>query len=276
MSSAPTAADRPLAAHPDRLFPAEASTRGVARRLHELVERLPILSVHGHVDVALLAEDRPFTDPATLLVSPDHYVTRLLHANGVPLDRLNAGPGTDAREVWRTFCQGWPAFAGTASGYWIAGELCHVLGLDEEPSAPRADAQFDAICATLATPMFRPRSLLERFGVEVLATTDDPLDDLAAHAALAVEPALRAGAAHLPAGPLPGRGVPGWAAAVERLVASRRDGLRRLSRRAAGPPRAFHRPRRGLGRPRGSRRRHASRWTAARPALFDRRRRGAP
>ena len=36
----------------------------------------------------VLADDVPFRDPASLLVTPDHYVTRLLHADGVPLDRL--------------------------------------------------------------------------------------------------------------------------------------------------------------------------------------------
>src|SRR4051794_39264027 len=109
------------AADPDRLFPADPSTRAVARQLFELVEHRPILSVHGHVDVNLLADDAPFGEPAGLLVSPDHYVTRLLHANGVPLELLLGTGDGEARAVWRRFCEGWPAFAGTASGYWIAG-----------------------------------------------------------------------------------------------------------------------------------------------------------
>jgi glucuronate isomerase len=231
-SSNPAAADSAMspAADPDRLFPAEAATRAVARLLFAEVERLPILSVHGHVDVSLLADDRPFPEPASLLVSPDHYVTRLLHANGVPLHQLTTvGTGNgEARAIWRRFCEGWPAFAGTASGYWIAGELCHVFGIDEEPSADRADALYDALCAALASPAYRPRQLFARFGVEVLATTDDPLEDLAAHAGLARLTA---------SGELTGRvlptfrpdrylaaGAPGWSAAVDRLIAESGDG----------------------------------------------------
>ncbi len=119
----------------------------------------------------LVAEDRPLGDPASLLVTPDHYVTRLLHANGVPLDRLfRARP----RDVWAEFCAGWPVFAGTATGYWLAAELHYVFGISDDPSPHH----FDQLTDLLGQPDFRPRALFERFGVQVLATTDDPLDPL--------------------------------------------------------------------------------------------------
>lgn len=179
------------AADPDRLLPADATTRQIARELFGLVEKLPIVSVHGHIDVGMLADDRPFTDAASLLVTPDHYVTRLLHANGVSMDRLRPGPAVTSRDIWRRFCEGWRAFAGTASGYWIGQELFHVLGVAAEPGPDTADAIFDQIDVTLRRDEFRPRRLFQTFGVEVLATTDDPLDDLAGHARLAADPAFR-------------------------------------------------------------------------------------
>ncbi len=65
------------------------------------VQDLPIISPHGHVDAAVIEHNTPFPDPAALLVSPDHYVTRLIHASGVPLDRLRgsktAEPDSRAR-----------------------------------------------------------------------------------------------------------------------------------------------------------------------------------
>ena len=76
----------PLTLHPDRLLPADAGTRAIAARLYEAVQDLPIVSPHGHVDPRLLVDDTPFADPTSLLLQPDHYVTRLLHANGVPLE----------------------------------------------------------------------------------------------------------------------------------------------------------------------------------------------
>src|SRR3954462_9669807 len=84
-------APAPLRRHPDRLLPAEPGVRDVARWLYEAVRELPILSPHGHVDARILADDVPFADPASLFVTPDHYVTRLLHAGGVPLAELGVG-----------------------------------------------------------------------------------------------------------------------------------------------------------------------------------------
>ena len=86
-TSSPAAGTQPSpAADPDRLLPADPGTRAIARELLARVEDLPIISPHGHVEASMLELDTPFPDPATLLVSPDHYVTRLIHASGVPLE----------------------------------------------------------------------------------------------------------------------------------------------------------------------------------------------
>lgn len=179
--------------HPDRLFPTDPSVRAVTRRLYDEVAGLPLLSPHGHVDARLLADDPPFGDPANLLVVPDHYVTRMLHAHGVPLEDLGVPPGRPARdvpprEIWRRFCSYWWAFRATPSRYWLESELVEVFGITLRPSAETADDLFDQLSERLADPAFRPRALFERFGLEVLATTDDPADDLDAHRRLAADP----------------------------------------------------------------------------------------
>lgn len=177
---------------PDRLLPSEPGVRAIARRLHEHVRDLPIVSPHGHVDANVLVRDEPFSDPATLLVSPDHYVTRLLHAGGVPLAELGVGRTSlsepEARHAWRQLCAHWDVFRGTPVKYWLERELLDIFGVDVRPGPDTADDSFDTIAACLAEPGFRPRALYARFGIEVLATTDDPIDDLAAHAALAADP----------------------------------------------------------------------------------------
>lgn len=179
----------PLSLDPDRLLPIDPKTRAVARGLYESVADSPILSPHGHVDPRLLEKDTPFSDPADLFIRHDHYVTRLLHASGVRLADLGVGPegAADPQDVWRRFCEHWPAFAGTASGYWLSHELVTLFDIDTEPAAVTADDLYEHISARLSQPGYRPRALFERFGIEVLATTDDPLDDLAAHAALAAD-----------------------------------------------------------------------------------------
>ena len=183
-----------LTLHPDRLFPAEASTRDVARRLYETVKDLPIISPHGHVPPQWIAENTPWTDPTSLLLSPDHYINRLLHAHGVQLSTLGVPPGrvtlsdAEAREAWRTFCSHWPVFRGTPVRYWMESELVEIFGVSVRPSAETADAIYDQIAATLAQPDFRPRQLLDRFDIEFMATTDDPCDDLRYHQQLADDP----------------------------------------------------------------------------------------
>src|SRR3546814_18575642 len=74
--------------HEDRLFPADPAARAIARRLYAEVAGLPIVSPHGHTDPAWFAYDRPFADPADLLVLPDHSLLRMLYSHGVPLDTL--------------------------------------------------------------------------------------------------------------------------------------------------------------------------------------------
>lgn len=182
--------DRAL--HPDRLLPVDPAVRAVAREVYGQTRDLPIVSPHGHVDPAVLARDEPFADPAALFVTPDHYVTRLLHASGVPLDAMRPGGGQRrdeaARSVWRTFCAHWPVFRGTAVRAWIESELVEIFGVAAQPSASTADAIFDAVAARLADAAFRPRALYERFGITALATTADPCDDLAVYAELAADP----------------------------------------------------------------------------------------
>ncbi|KQY47917.1 glucuronate isomerase [Cellulomonas sp. Root137] len=183
-----------LRLHPDRLLPTAPEVRSIARRLYDEVRDLPILSPHGHVEARLLLENQPFTDPTSLLVTPDHYVTRLLHASGVPLDALGVGQGPlspdAAREAWRLLCQNWTVYRGTPVKYWLEAALVDVFGLDVRPSAETADELYDGIAGQLAQPTFRPRALFDRFRIEVLATTDDPVDDLAAHAALRDDPSF--------------------------------------------------------------------------------------
>ncbi|GLY16430.1 glucuronate isomerase [Kineosporia rhizophila] len=207
-----------LTLHPDRALPSEPAARALARRIYSHTAALPIVSMHGHVEAQALADDAPFGDPAALLVTPDHYVTRMLYSQGVPTHQLGVGenPAT-AREIWRTFCNHWHLFRGTPSRYWLEHELVEVFGVSTAPSAESADALFDQISAVLADPGFRPRALLERFGIELLATTDPAASQLEHHAKLAADgfgerviPTFRPDAVTHPA-------RPGWASDVALL-----------------------------------------------------------
>jgi len=171
--------------HPDRLFPVDPITREIARRLFATVEKAPIVSPHGHTDPQWWGQNPAFENPAALLVQPDHYVLRMLVSQGVGYAELGIGPAaeTDPRKVWRTFAAHYHLFRGTPSRLWFDHALSEVFGIHRRLSPDTADEAYDAIAAALATAGYRPRALYERFGIEVIATTDSALDDLAQHRA---------------------------------------------------------------------------------------------
>ena len=222
----------------DRLLGIDPGVRRLARELYKTVCTAPIISPHGHISARMLAENQPFRDPAALFVTPDHYVTRLLHSTGITLDRLGLGDSeAPGREIWRSLMDNWRLFAGTPVRYWLEDSLERVFWIDRElmaqatgrlhggsaavqPQAEEVDRLYDLLCERLAEPDFRPLALLERFNVEVLATTDDPADSLEFHDRLAqlpglhtrVIPTLRADAYMTP-------GTPAWQAHLDALSA---------------------------------------------------------
>ena len=174
-----------LELHPDRLLPSDPATRAIARELYRTVERLPIISPHGHTDPEWFATDANFGNAAELLLHPDHYVFRMLYSQGVPLAALGIGnPAADPRESWRLFAERYSLFRGTPSRMWLDWVFAEVFGMGLQLCAATSDLYFDTITEMLASPAFRPRALFERYNIEVIATTESPLDSLEHHAAI--------------------------------------------------------------------------------------------
>ena len=171
----------------DRLFPLEPKARDLARALYREVSRLPIISPHGHTDPRWYAENEPFPDPAQLFVVPDHYVFRMLCSQGIAPEKLGVAridggaSETDSRAIWRLFAENFYLFRGTPSRGWVEHAFEHVFGLTKRLGPDTADEFYDHIDDCLKRPEFRPRALFERFNIEVIATTEDPLDDLKWH-----------------------------------------------------------------------------------------------
>jgi glucuronate isomerase len=177
----------PLRLDPDRLFPADPTTRGIARGLYAGVKNLPIISPHGHTDPAWFADNAPFPDPAHLLIVPDHYLFRMLYSQGVPLEALGVATvdgsptQTDPRAIWRIFADHYYLFRGTPSRLWLDWVFAEVFGIDVRLESATADHYYETIDAALKTDAFRPRALYDRFGIEAIATTESPLDSLDHH-----------------------------------------------------------------------------------------------
>ena len=188
--SASRATKARLVLHDDRYFDPEPTVRRVARAIYEETRALPLICPHGHVEASLLARDTAFPEPTTLLITPDHYIFRLLYSQGVPLETLgitarDGSPAeTDPRAVWQRFAERYYLFRGTPTAAWLDYQLAVVFGVDTRLDADSAQYVYDELAERLGSPEFRPRSLFERFGVEVLTTTNGATETLEHHRAL--------------------------------------------------------------------------------------------
>lgn len=186
----------------DRFFDSDPAQKEIALHLYGQIRNLPLLCPHGHVDPRVFADpDYSFGSPADLLIIPDHYIFRMLYSQGVKLTQLGIHPReqaggdeagalesgaveSDHRKIWQTFAEHYFLFRGTPTGMWLNHELYDLFEVRERLTGENAQAIYDQIAEKLAQPEFRPRALYERFGIEVLCTTDPATSTLADHVAI--------------------------------------------------------------------------------------------
>ncbi len=153
-----------------------------SRRLYrEYAADLPIIDYHSHLSAAEIAARQRFGNIADLWLSGDHYKWRLMRIASVA-ERLITGDATD-REKFLAFCAVLPHAIGNPVHHWSHLELRRIFGIDTTINERNAPDLWDAVNARLAT--MDAWSFLEQAKVETLCTTDDPADDLDAHAELA-------------------------------------------------------------------------------------------
>jgi glucuronate isomerase len=171
----------------DRFFSPDPTSRGIARELYGEIKNLPIISPHGHTDPAWFSNNYPFSDPASLLIIPDHYVFRMLYSKGVALEKLGIprlngeAVEEDPRKIWQIFADHFYLFAASPTGAWFNHVFQEVFGIQESFDADTSMAFYDVIDAALKTSDFLPRNIVDRFQIEVLATTDGVNDSLEHH-----------------------------------------------------------------------------------------------
>lgn len=181
------AGEEKLVLDENRFFDPDPAVRKIAGQLYEEVKDLPIVSPHGHVDPRLFSENKPFPDPAELILIPDHYVFRMLYSQGIPLESMGvptidgSAVETDHRKIWQTFGEHYYLFSGTPTGVWLNHEFSEVFGIKEKLNGDTAMAIYDQIREKLRQPEYLPRNMFDRFNIEVLTTTDAAADTLENH-----------------------------------------------------------------------------------------------
>lgn len=176
-----------LELNPNRFFDPDTSVRGIARELYESVKDLPLVCPHGHVDPRLLSENEPFPEPTSLIITPDHYIFRMLFSQGISMEDLGI-PTTDGtpvesdpRKIWQIFGDHYDLFLGTPTRAWLDYEFYHVFGIRHRMDSVSAMAIYDQMLEQLQDDAFRPRALFDQFNIDVLTTTDAASDTLEHH-----------------------------------------------------------------------------------------------
>jgi glucuronate isomerase len=170
-----------------RYFDPDPTIREIAYKLYSKNKDLPIICPHGHVDPGLFTEDKPFSNPTELILIPDHYVFRLMYSQGVKLESLGIPTidgteiETDPRKIWQIFGDHFYLYAGTPTGQWLNHEFKMVFDIDIELNSDTAMEFYDELTNKLQQPEYFPRTLYDRFNIEVLNTTDAATDLLEEH-----------------------------------------------------------------------------------------------
>ena len=157
-----------------------------ARKLyHEYAEHMPIIDYHCHIDPAEIANDRRYDNITQLWLAGDHYKWRQMRAFGVP-ERLITGDGSDY-EKFIAFANVLPHCIGNPLYHWTHLELKRYFDCDIPLSGDSAD-EIWALCNKKLQSDLTVRKIIAQSNVTGLATTDDPIDTLEYHAALANDP----------------------------------------------------------------------------------------
>lgn len=147
------------------------------KSLYENVKDLPIIDYHCHLDQKKIASNDPLSDIGELWLSGDHYKWRAMRMCGV--DEYFITGKASFHEKFLKYAEILPSLIGNPLYYWTHLELKQIFGIDQPLNKDSAEDIYKLANAKLNG--MRIHDLLEQFKVEFIATTDDPVDDLASH-----------------------------------------------------------------------------------------------
>ena len=155
-----------------------------AQRLyHEYAKREPILDYHNHLPPAEVADNRRFTNLGEMWLEGDHYKWRAMRANGEP-EAVVTGDA-DPKEKFLAWARTIPHTLGNPLYHWTHLELARYFGITELLSPDTAESIWEQTTERLSDPALSVHGILEQFDVRALCTTDDPVDSLDQHEAIA-------------------------------------------------------------------------------------------
>ena len=153
-----------------------------AKKLYAMVKDLPIIDYHCHLQPKQIAENYQFKNAFDLFLGGDHYKWRQMRSNGVDEEFVTGG--ADEYEKFRAFARTMPKLIGNPLYHWTHLELKRYFDIDEPLNEENCEMIWNKVNECLAKPEFRAQELIKRSNVEIICTTDDPVDSLEYHQAL--------------------------------------------------------------------------------------------
>ena len=150
-----------------------------AKELYEIAKDMPIIDYHCHLDPKLIAIDYKFDNLGELFLGGDHYKWRMMRSFGID-ERYVTGDAT-FKEKFKAFATALQYAIGNPLYHWTHLELKRYFGIDEALCEENADEIYEKCTTLLRTDEYSARNLIKNSNVEVVCTTDDPIDTLEYH-----------------------------------------------------------------------------------------------
>ena len=162
------------------------STETARHLYHDHAKKMPIIDYHCHLIPQMVAEDHQFRSITEVWLGGDHYKWRAMRTNGVA-ERYCTGTDTSDWEKFEKWAETVPYTFRNPLYHWTHLELKTAFGIDKILNPSTAREIFEECNEKLRQPGYTARGFMRRYGVEVVCTTDDPVDDLRWHRAYAEE-----------------------------------------------------------------------------------------
>lgn len=146
---------------------------------HDYARDLPIIDYHNHLSPQEIATNRRFDNCSQVWLAGDHYKWRAMRTLGVD-EKYITGNASD-REKFEQWASVVPYTIRNPLYHWTHLELQRYFGIDELLSSDNGSRIYEETSAMLQDKTHSAKGLLEQMNVEVVCTTDDPIDSLEFH-----------------------------------------------------------------------------------------------
>ena len=155
---------------------------------HNYAKNMPIIDFHNHLSAQEIYENRQFDNISDLWLGGDHYKWRAMRTLGIPEDFITGNASSE--EKFHCWAKTIPYLIGSPLYHWTHLELQRYFNIDLLLNQQNEKVIYEKATALLQTEEFRVRGLLNMQKVQVVGTTDDPVDDLKWHQLIAQDPTI--------------------------------------------------------------------------------------